>query len=123
MVKLSEEKFKEAYRQERDLKVSRRMLAVNMVLYKNEPTQHVADLLMQCPNWILKWVGRFEEGGIDALRDRPRTGRTPSVRPEIMEKIMGEACRAKTTPKQVRQKIHHAAGVLFHITYVRKLMR
>ena len=123
MVKLSEEKFKEAYRQEKDPKIIKRMLAVNMVLYRKEPTQHVADLLMQCPNWVLRWVGRFEEGGIDALRDRPRTGRPPSVRPRIMEKIMSEACRTKTTPEQVRQEIHRMANVLFHITYVRKLMR
>ena len=69
MAKLSEEKFKEAYRQEKEPRVIRRMLAVNMAFYRKESAQHVADLLMQCPNWVLKWVGRFEEGGIDALRD------------------------------------------------------
>ena len=122
MVKLSEEKFKEAYRQEKDPKVIKRLLAVNMTLYKKESTQHVADSLMQCPNWVLKWVERFEEGGIGALRDLPRGGRPPSVRPKTMDKIMAEACRAKTTPEQVRQKIRLNVGVLFHITYVRKLM-
>ncbi|MDE0091600.1 MAG: IS630 family transposase [Thaumarchaeota archaeon] len=123
MAKLSEEKFKEAYRQEKDLRVARRMLAVNMALYKKESTQHVADSLMQCPNWVLKWVGRFEEGGMAALRDLPGAGRPSRIKPKTMEKIMDDACRGKTTPKQVRQKILDRAGIRFHVTYVRKLMR
>ena len=122
MVKLSEERLREAYRQEKDLRVSRRMLAVNMVLYKKKGTQEVADLLMQCPNWVLKWVGRFEEGGMAALRDLPRAGRPPRIKPKTVEKIMAAACRTKTTPEQVRQKIRERAGVEFHITCVRKLM-
>ncbi len=122
MAKLSEEKFKEAYRQEKEPRVIRRMLAVNMAFYKKKGTQEVADSLMQCPNWVLKWVGRFEEGGIAALRDLPRAGRPASVRPKALEKIMDGACREKTTPAQVRQKIREKAGVEFHITYVRKLM-
>ena len=123
MVKLSEEKFKEAYRQEKDLKVAKRLLAVNMILYRKETAQRAADILMQCPTWVLKWVRRFEEGGIDALRDRPRAGRPPSVKPRIMEEIMSVACQTKTTPEIVRQEIHHATKVWFHTTYVRKLMR
>ena len=40
MVKLSEEKFKEAYRQEKDPKAIKSLLAVNVALYKKESTQH-----------------------------------------------------------------------------------
>ena len=67
MIRLPGEKFKEAYRQEKDPRVIKRMLAASMALYKKESTQHVADFLMQCPNWVLKWVGGFEEGGVDVV--------------------------------------------------------
>ena len=122
MVEISKEEFRQAYRKEKDPRVVRRMAAVNMAYYNRESTQHVADSLMQCPNWVLKWVGRFEEGGMDALRDLPRAGRPPRVRPGTVEKIMDGARREKTTPKQVRQEILEKTSVEFHITYVRKLM-
>ena len=71
MVETSKEKFRQAYRKEKDLKVIKRMAAVNMAYYNQESVQHVADSLMQCPDWVMTWTRRFEEGGIDALRDLP----------------------------------------------------
>ena len=59
---------------------------------------------MQCLNWVLMWVGRFEEGGIDALRNLPRNGRPPRITRAAMDNMLSET------------------GILFHVTYVRKLM-
>ncbi len=30
-----------------------------MVCMNSESIQHTADSLMQCPNWVSSWVGRF----------------------------------------------------------------
>ena len=61
--------LKEAYKKEKDFRIRPRMIAVNMVCRQGKSIQDVADSLMQCPAWVSKWVERFEEGGIDALRD------------------------------------------------------
>ena len=122
MVETSKEEFKQAYRREKDPRVVKRMAAVNMAYYNQESTQHVADSLMQCPNRVLTWVRRFEEGGIDALRDLPRSGRPPRIDRATMDNILSEAGQSKTTPAELRQKIRREAGILFHMTYVRKLM-
>jgi len=122
MAEIPREEFKRAYRKEKDPRVVKRMAAVNMAHYNRESAQHVADSLMQCPNWVLMWVRRFEEGGIDALRDLPRSGRPPRIDGAAMDNILSEAGRAKTTPAELRQKIWQETGILHHITYVRKLM-
>ena len=105
MTEISKEEFKRAYRKEKDLRVAKRMAAVNMAHYNQESAQHVADSPMQCPNWVLMWVRRFEEGGIDALRNLPRSGRSPKIDGATMDNILSEAGRAKTTPAELRQKI------------------
>ncbi len=122
MVETSKEEFKQAYRKEKDPRAVKRMAAVNMAYYNQESTQHVADSLMQCPNRALTWVRRFEEGGIDALRDLPRSGRPPRIDRATMDNMLSEAGQSKTTPAKLRQKIRREAGIIFHVTYVRKLM-
>ena len=62
----------------------------------------MADSLMQCPNRVLMWVQRFEEGGIDALRDLLGSGRPPKVDGATMDNMLSEAGRAKTTPAELR---------------------
>ena len=48
----------------------------------------MADSLMQCPNWVLMWVRRFEEGGIDALRDLSKSGRPPKIDGATMDNML-----------------------------------
>ena len=50
MVETSKEEFRQAYRNEKNPKVVKRMAAANMTYYNRESAQHVADSLMQCPN-------------------------------------------------------------------------
>ena len=73
------EDLREAYRKEKDLRMTKMIVAVNMGCVNNESIQHTADSLMQCPNWLSCWARRFEEGGLDALRDLP--GRAGHQRP------------------------------------------
>ena len=46
MAEMSGEEFKRTYRKETDLRVVKRMAAVNMAHYNQESVQHVADSLM-----------------------------------------------------------------------------
>ncbi len=116
------EDLRKAYKKERDPKVVKRMAAVNMVCMNNESIQHVADSLMQCPNWVSFWVERFREGGIDALRDLPKSGRPPKVKLKKIEKMLYKT-DSIIAPMQLREDICKKYGVKYHITNVRKIMR
>lgn len=115
------DQFKRAYKQEKDLKVSRRMLAVNMVCINDQSIQHTADYLMQCPDWVSMWVQRYREGGIDALRDLPRTGRPCKISINKIEKIISKN-RNIITPKELRYIIQQKYKVTYHITAIRKIL-
>ncbi len=55
------EDLKKAYKKEKDIRIKTRMIAVNMVVFNNESIAHTANSLMQCPDWVSSWVGRFKE--------------------------------------------------------------
>ena len=90
MSSVKPEDLKKAYKKERDPRVIKRMAAVNMVCMNNDTIQETADRLMQCPNWV-SWVKRFEEGGIDAIRNLPRSGRKPKVALRDIEEAVSAA--------------------------------
>ena len=60
------ESLEAAYRKEHT-DVAIRMIAVIMILRNGKDVQTVAENLCHCTNWVCKWVGRFEEHGIDGL--------------------------------------------------------
>ena len=65
----------------RDAPASRRMLALALVLEgssREEAARH-AGMDRQT---LRDWVHRYNAGGLDALRDRPRPGREPRLTPE-----------------------------------------
>ena len=122
MPAVKSEDLKKAYKKERDPRVKIRMAAVNMVCMNNESIQHAADSLMQCPNWVSFWVERFREGGIDTLRDLPRSGRPPKVRLEDIEETISGA-GSIITPPQLRERVRKIHGITYHITSARRIMR
>jgi len=58
--------------------------------------------MMQCPKWVTHWVRRFEEGGIDAIRDLPRIGRPPAVQADAMDGFMSAKPRTRITPARMQ---------------------
>ncbi len=125
MPTVKSEDLKKAYKREKNPRVKIRMAAVNMVCMNNESIQHVADSLMQCPNWVSFWVERFKEekGGIDALRDLPKTGRPPKVRLDKIARVVSDANSSGIiTPKRLKSDIQKRFKVKYHITSIRKIM-
>ena len=115
--------FKKARKQEKDPKVRERIIAVHMVLNKKLDIQTIADSLMQCPNWVTKWVQRYEEGGIDALRDLPRSGRPTIVPKKTIKKIMDNAKQENgTTPPRIYQTIYEKTNVRYTMSRIRQIM-
>ena len=116
------EDLKKAYKKEKDPRVKIRMAAVNMVCINGRNVREAADNLMQCPSWVSFWVERFREGGIDALRDLPRSGRPPKVALEDIEEAVSGA-GSIITPLQLRERIRRVHGTTYHITSARRIMR
>ena len=52
----------------------KRLLAVALRMSGQSPKE-VADILRMSVQWVRNWTVRFNEGGPDALKDKPRSGR------------------------------------------------
>jgi len=113
----------EAYDDEKDKEVSRRILAVYYVLDKDMTHAQAADMVFTSASSVGNWVARYTEGGIDALRDLPRSGRPREVGREEMETIIDRESQPHARPEDVRQTVYDLTGVLYHISTVRRRMR
>jgi len=116
------EDLKTAYRREKDPRVIKRMAAVNMVCIRGKGVRDTAEDLTKCPSWVSFWVGRFEEGGIDALRDLPRSGRRPKAQLKRIEKILQYDNNGITAPKKLCCHIRNKLRVTYHMTPVRRIL-
>lgn len=76
-----------------------------MRLVCGKTESETANYLMRCPNWVAKWVDRYREGGIDALRDRPRTGRPPIIPKKDLDEFMTRKENAKVVPSEIKSKM------------------
>ncbi len=114
--------LKDAYKNEKDSQVKVRIAAVNMVFIHDDCYANTTECLMQSVGWAYKWMTRFENGGMKALRDQPRTGRPPRVSPERITKIIKSAEDGIITPKKLCSDIHEKAGVWYHPVSIRREM-
>ncbi|MDI1495114.1 MAG: Transposase [Cenarchaeum symbiont of Oopsacas minuta] len=115
--------LKDAHRKEREPNIRDRIVAVQMVHVNNMNIGEVAAGLFRTPEWVNQWIERFDEKGIDGLRDLPRSGRPPLIKAHKLDKIISDAIdNTSITPKIMKKVIFKKAKINFHITYVRKLL-
>ena len=74
------EELKKACRKEKDPMVAARMLAVHMVCVRKAGIDETAAHLMRSARWVRNWLHRYDEGGLEGLRDLPRSGRYMQTR-------------------------------------------
>ena len=122
MDKTKREELEKAYRKEKDSRVVLRMLAVHMVCVRQMSMGETAASLMRSERWVHKWPERFDTGGLDGLRDLPRTGRPPKIPRETMARIIEQSVQPKCTPGELQKTIREETGTRLHITNVRKIM-
>jgi transposase len=68
-----------AVRIERDARVNKRALAILHIDYGDHPGD-IADALATTQAWVYRWIARYNEAGsVEALRDKPRSGRPPQM--------------------------------------------
>ena len=64
-----------------DYKIALRLLCL-LPLSKGVSSRKAKELMLLSHNQILIWAKRFNENGLDGLKDRPKTGRKPQISEE-----------------------------------------
>ena len=85
--------------------VAARMLAVHMVYVRKAGIGETAAHLMRSARWVRNWLRRYDEGGLEGLRDLPRSGRPRRIPRETIEQIINKTVQPKCTPAGL-QKAH-----------------
>ena len=88
-----------AYKQEeKDVDVKERILLIRRIVEDKQHIEDVAKELHRCRAWAYKWYKRYndDDGGLDGLKDKSRSGRPPDVPKEVMIKIQKELVESNT---------------------------
>ena len=85
-----------AYNREKDADVKERILLIRRILEDKKYIEDVAKELYRSRAWAYKWYKRYNEDGLDGLKDKERSGRPPDVPKEIMVKIQKELTDSNT---------------------------
>ena len=117
------EELEKAYKKEKNHKVRARMVAVRMVRVRNMSVSETADIQGRCPNWVHNLLRRYDEGGLEGLRDLPKSGRPGRILRDTLDGIIAKVAYCGIIPVDLQQRIRKETGVKLHITYVRKIMR
>ena len=64
------EELEKAYKKEKKSQGSGQMVAVHMVRVRNMPVDETVGILVRCSMWVRDWLRRYDEGGLEGLRDR-----------------------------------------------------
>ena len=80
MEEIKREGLKEAYRKEKDPRAVARMLAVHMAHVREAGIDETVAHLMRSARWVRNWLHRYDEGGLDDLRDLLRSSRSMQTR-------------------------------------------
>ena len=66
---IKREELEKACKKEKNHKVRTRMAAVRMVRVLNMSVEETANLQVHCPTWVRDWLRRYNEGGLEGLRN------------------------------------------------------
>ena len=117
--------FERVYRSELDAKTRERMLLVLNVAYQGMVAAHVARDLHRCKAWASDWLKRYDEEGIEGLRDRPKSGRHSQMSEQTEHKIktMPRESSQGWTTKQVEELIIKMSGKHYHHIHTCRILR
>jgi putative transposase len=113
-----------AYRNEHDAHVKERLLLIIRVSYDKQHSEAVASELHKSRAWAYKWYKRYNEEGLEGLRDKPRSGRPSFMDEEEIGKIRTELSTSNTgwDAKEVMDLIKKKTGVKYHEDHIRRLL-
>ena len=83
-------KLDKLYKQESNTDVKERILLVRRIIEDKQHIVNVAKELHRCRAWAYKWYKRYNDKGLEGLKDKERSGRPLDVPKEIIVKIRQE---------------------------------
>ena len=99
------EELEKACKKEKDHKVRTRMVAVRMVRVLNMAVDETASILVHCPTWVRDWLRRYDEGGLEGLRDLSRCGRPRRILRNVMDEIITNVAGCRVTLMGLQQGV------------------
>ena len=117
-------KLDKTYKQESNSDVKERIFLVRRIIEDKQHIEDVAKELHRCRAWAYKWYKRYNDDGLDGLKDKSRTGRPPDVPKEVMVKIQKELADSNTgwDFRQVMDLIYKKSGVRYHEVHIYRLL-
>ena len=83
-----------------------------------------ADTMHMSRSWGSKWNKRYEEGGINKLQDKPRSGRPTAVYRGMMKRVRKMARKTRVwTAEAMSDFIFKKTGHRYDLSHVRKIMK
>ena len=121
---MSHTKLDKIYKQESNPDVKERIQLVRRIVQDKQHIEDVAKELYRSRAWAYKWYKRYNEDGLDGLKDKERSGRPPDVPKEIMVKIQKELTDSNTgwDFRQVVDLIYNKTGVRYHEVHIYRLL-
>lgn len=112
------------YIDERDVDVKERILLVRRVIADKQHIESIAQELHKSRAWAYKWYKRYSDKGLEGLKDKPRSGRPPLVKHDLMMKIRKELEDSNTgwDYKQVIDIIQKKTGIKYHEVHIYRLL-
>jgi transposase len=116
-------KLDKGYRQESNPDVRERIFIVRRIVEDKQHIINVAKELHRCRAWAYKWYKRYNDHGLQGLKDRTRSGRTPYLPKDTMIKIRQELADSKTgwDFRQIMDLIRKT-GVRYHEVHIYRLL-
>lgn len=113
-----------AYTDERDATLKERILLIRRVITDKQHIETVAQELHKSRAWAYKWYKRYNDKGLDGLRNKPRSGRPSLVKHDLMIKIRKELEASNTgwDFRQVMDIIQKRTGVKYHEVHIYRLL-
>ena len=113
-----------AYRKESNPNVRERILLVRRVVDDKQHIVNVAKELHRCRAWAYKWYRRYNDYGLQGLKDKAKTGRPPTVPKDVMVKIRKELADSNKgwDFRQVMDLIYKKSGVRYHEVHIYRLL-
>jgi transposase len=114
-----------AYRNEKDADLRERILLVRCVRGEKKEASSVAEKeFYRSRWWAYKWLKRFDNGGLEGLKSKHRSGRPPEMSEETSGMIRRELSENQSgwMAKEVMNLIHERTGVKYHEVHIYRLL-
>jgi transposase len=114
-----------AYRNEKDANLRERILLVRRVREDKKEASSVAENEFHRSRWwAYKWLKRFDNAGLEGLKNKHRSGRPPEVSEETSAMIRKELSENQSgwMAKEVMNLIHERTGVKYHEVHIYRLL-